>query len=362
MKLKSVHRLSVMFLLFLSSGIVVKASATDFTHSAGIINGTAPVIYNDKNEAGKVSFKRTNIVVDENDELDISDAVVMSWKVSDAEGDPEVTLPTVEWICTDKNNNKRVLARGVSQYAIEPEDKGCTLGVNITPTTTTGLPNKNETLSIEDISAYDTNDNIPTGPVNPHSLNMVGYVVAPSNANASYYAPASSTLHTAFPGAQIQLETDNVPDQLEWTTSNPSIATVSDSGVVTIKAKGGFRITARHNEARASITFSPQKFFIFSEHTKMNWYDAKAWCENQGYRMPSNDDLSIGTGKRAVPSDSLWQEWGSSLDDVTHAGVVLWSSDLMVAEEDAYAYMYTATGHISSNSAHVTEGVACILP
>lgn len=362
MKLKSVNRPSVIFLLFFSLGLVEQANATDFTNSAGIISGTPPVIYNDKNEAGKISFKRTNIVMEESDELDISDAVEMSWKVTDAEGDPEVTLPTVEWICTDPSNNKHVLATGENQYVIMPADKGCTLGVNITPTTTTGIPRKNETISIKDITAYDGGDNIPTGPVNPHSLNMVGYVVAPSNNQASYYVPVGSTLHTAFPGAQIQIETDNVADQLEWATSNSSIATVSDSGLVTIKAKGAFRITARHNEARGSITFAPQKFFIFSEHTKMNWYDAKAWCENQGYRMPLRDDLSTVEGQRAVPSDALWQEWGSSLDDVTHAGTVFWTSEQAIAEDDAYYYMYTATGHITSNLSDRTEGVACIVP
>lgn len=110
------------------------------TGSAGIINGTAPVIYNDKNEAGKVSFTRVNETMGVDDELDITDIIKMSWTVADAEGDEEVTLPTVEWFCTDTSNNKRVLATGINQYVIHPNDKGCTVGVNITPTTVTGIP------------------------------------------------------------------------------------------------------------------------------------------------------------------------------------------------------------------------------
>lgn len=365
MKIKYLNCQAVAFILFISCGALSKAQATDLTGSAGVINGTPPVIYNDNSEAGKVSFNRVNQTMGVDDELDITDIIKLSWTVADAEGDEETTLPTVEWICTDTSNNKRVLATGTNQYVIHPDDKGCTVGVNITPTTITGAPRENIPLTIRDISTYDVNDNIPTGPVNPHSLNINGYLIAPENNAATLSVAASNTIQTAFPGAQIQLGTDNEADQIdEWTTSNPAIATVSNTGLVTIKAKGAFRISARHNEAKAYITFNPQKFFIFRDEAagKLNWYDAKAWCENQGYRMPTRADLSSEEGKREVPSNSLWQEWGSSLDDVSHAGTVFWTSEEAIAEQDAYYYMYTATGHITSNLAGKTEGVACIVP
>lgn len=363
MKIKSLNRQAMALLLLATCGTLGNAQATDLTGSAGVINGTPPVIYNDKNEAGKVSFTRVNETMSEDDELDITDIIKLSWTVADAEGDEETTLPTVEWICTDTGNNKRVLATGINQYVIHPGDKGCTVGVNIKPTTVTGIPRENTTLAINDISTYDANDNIPSGPVNPHILNITGYLVAPENNAATLGVLAGTTINTAFPGAQIQLETDNVADQIdEWTTTNPAIATVSDTGLVTIKAKGPFRITARHNESKGSIVFNPKLFFIFSEKTKMNWYDAKDWCENQGYRLPTDEELSTETGKREVPSNALWQEWGSSLDDVTHAGSVYWSSNLAIAEQDAYFYMYTATGRVTSNTSDKLEGVACVLP
>ncbi|WMY75847.1 Ig-like domain-containing protein [Buttiauxella selenatireducens] len=361
MKIKSINSRAVAFILFMFLSSFVKANANDLTGSTGIINGTPPVIYNDNNEAGKVSFQRVSETMGVDDELDITDIIKLSWTVADAEGDEEASLPTVEWICTDTSNNKRVLATGINQYVIHPVDKGCTVGVNIIPTTITGLPRENNAIAIKDISTYDVNDNIPTGPVNPHILNITSYIVAPLNNAATYSVPAGNTLHTAFSGAQIQLETDNVDEQIdEWTTTNPAIATVSNTGLVTIKAKGAFRITARHNEVKGTITFNPQKFFIFSENTKMSWYDAKAWCENQGYRLPAMEDLSTAKGKREVPSDALWQEWGSSIEDVPHVGSVFWSSDEMVADEDAYAYMYLSDGHQSSNGAETPEGVACI--
>lgn len=359
MKIKSINNRTVAFILFMSLGSLGIANATELTGNAGVINGLAPVIYNDKNEAGKVSFHRSSVVIDDDDELDINDAVDLSWTVTDSDGDQEVTLPTVEWICTDASHNKRVLATGVNQYVILTADKGCTLGVNIIPTTLTGAPRENAQLSIEDISTYDNTDNIPNGPVNPHALNMVSYTLAPLNHTAAYSVPASTQINTAFAGAQIQLETDNEAEQLSWATSNADIATVSDSGLVTIKAKGAFKITARHNEVKTSITFNPQKFFIIG--TKgMTWYDTVDWCENQGYRMPEIDELSTEANKREVPSDSLWQEWGKSVSDVPHSNSVFWSSSQSNANPLAYAYMYLSDGHISSNGPDTPEGAACI--
>lgn len=351
------QRVVIILLLFLG-----RANAAELTDSAGIIKGTPPVIYNDDNVIERVSLRRTNAVVEDGDELDISDNIALSWKIIDAEGDQEATLPTVEWMCTDMENKEHVLATGVKTYTILPADKGCTIGLNITPTTMSGTPLENNKISIADISKYDVTDNIPTGPVNPHAMNITSYIVAPLNHSAAYNVPADKKLQTAFAGAQLQIETDNESEQLEWATSNPAIAEVSNTGLVTIKANGPFKITARHNEVKASINFDPQKFFVFSEHTGMKWHDAKAWCENQGYRMPSTVDLSSAQGKREVPSQGLWQEWGSSLDDVPHAGVVYWSSDLAIASIDAYRYMYTATGSVSSNTSDKLEGVACIEP
>ena len=363
MKKMCLNNRVVAFILLTSLGSLGIAYATDLTGGTGVINGTAPVIYNGKNEPDRVDFSREYNNVDEGEELDIADKIELTWKVTDAEGDQEITLPTVEWICTDASSNKHVLATAINEYVIHPADKGCTIGVNITPTTLTGVPRENAKVSIADISSYDDNDNIPTGPVNPHILNIINYIVAPNNQTAKYTVPADAKLQTAYAGAQIQIVTDNVADQIdEWTTSNPAIATVSDTGLVTIKAKGGFRITARHNEVKASIIFNPQLFFIFNTEKPLNWYDAKAWCENQGYRLPTDDELSTKEGARGIPSGSLWQEWGSSMSDAPHKGVVLWSSSLGIAAEDAYFYMYISSGHMVSNHANVSEGVTCIVP
>ncbi|MDU3158730.1 MAG: hypothetical protein E7B34_24300, partial [Hafnia alvei] len=107
MKIKRFNSCTVALIFFISSSLNI-VNAKDMTGSAGIINGTAPVIYNDKNEAGKVSFTRVNETMGVDDELDVTDIIKMSWKTMDAEGDEDATLPTVEWICTDTKNATHV--------------------------------------------------------------------------------------------------------------------------------------------------------------------------------------------------------------------------------------------------------------
>lgn len=231
--------------------------------------------------------------------------------------------------------------------------------MKITPRTLTGLPQENTRIEIEDISSYADGDNIPDGPVNPHSINVLSYTLAPNDPNSLLDVDVSKKLTTAFSGAQLRVVTDNPAEELEWSSSNDAIATVSDTGLVTFKAKGGVKITGRHNEVRASIIFNPQLFFHFSQKS-MNWHDANDWCENQGYRLPTADELSVQKNKREASSGSLWQEWGKSIDDVPHAGVVFWSSDLIIAAEDAYDYMYTKDGSVTSNTSDRSEGFACV--
>lgn len=359
MKLKSNKNAGVMLLIISLLSTSLWASGAETTDSTGRITGTPPVFYNKDRVPGHINIVRQNVVVDDNDGLDINDDLAISWDLSDQEGDPQDPAPEIEWVCKTPSNEKHVIATGTTNYIISTSDKACTIGVNITPKTLTGLPQENTPIEIEDISSYQDGDNIPDGPVNPHSINVLSYTIAPNNADARLDVDASQKLTTAFAGAQVQIVTDNPTNELNWTSSNDAIATVSDTGLVTFKAKGGVKITARHNEVRASIIFNPQLFFLFSQKT-MNWHDAEDWCENQGYRLPPVNELSVGKNKREASSGSLWQEWGNSIDDVTHAGVVFWSSDLIIASEGAYDYMYTKDGSVTSNTSDKSEGFACV--
>ncbi len=129
MKKMCLNNRVVAFILLTSLGSLGIAYATDLTGGTGVINGTAPVIYNGKNEPDRVDFSREYNNVDEGEELDIADKIELTWKVTDAEGDQEITLPTVEWICTDASSNKHVLATAINEYVIHPADKGCTIAL-----------------------------------------------------------------------------------------------------------------------------------------------------------------------------------------------------------------------------------------
>lgn len=52
MKIKRFNSCTVALIFFISSSLNI-VNATDMTGSAGIINGTAPVIYNDKMKQAK---------------------------------------------------------------------------------------------------------------------------------------------------------------------------------------------------------------------------------------------------------------------------------------------------------------------
>lgn len=355
-KFKSKARIALFIALLINTPFLVNAN--EMTGRTGAVSGTPPVLYNKDNKSGHIDVVRKRGGIEDDDQLDINDSLSLAWRFFDGEGDEEITLPSVEWICTDTNNSRHVLATGTLEYIISPNDKACTIGVNLTPKTLTGAPQENTAIEIADISTYIDNDSIPDGPVNPHSINMTDYTVAPNNATARMTVPANAKLTTAFSGAQVQLETDNIPDEVTWSSSNDAVATVSDTGLVTFKGKGAVKITARHNEQSVSMTLNPQLFFVMGS-TNKTWDDAKTECEGMGGRLPTISELSDGTDIRNVPGNGLWEEWGQSIKDVPHSGVVFWSSSSNGV--NSYLYAYLSDGHLSSNRSTVTEGFACIL-
>lgn len=355
-KFKNKARIALFIALLINAPFLVNAN--EMTGRTGAVSGTPPVLYNKDNESGHIDVVRKRGGIEDDSQLDINDSLSLAWRFFDSEGDGEITMSSVEWICTDTNNSRHVLATGTMEYIISPNDKACTIGVNLTPKTITGTPQENTAIEIADISTYINNDSIPDGPVNPHSINMTDYTVAPNNASARMTVPADTKLMTAFPGAQLQLETDNIPDEVTWSSSDDAVATVSDTGLVTFKGKGAVKITARHNEQSISVVLNPQLFFVMGSASKP-WDDAKTECEGMGGRLPTISELTAGTNVRNLPGGALWEEWGKSIQDVPHHGVVFWSASSNGVDSNTYAYL--SDGHISSNNPAVSEGFACIL-
>lgn len=325
--------------------------------STGILNGTPPVIKNNGGAAGKVDLKKTS-EHDDSDELDEGDIVTLTWQLQDNEGDADSTLASIVWTCDHPTKGNRVLATQVNSYTITSADYGCNIGVALQPQTQTGIPRAGETITVPDISANNDKDNIIEGPVNPHSINFTDYIVAPGTTQ-SETVPSDIILHTAFAGAQVQLETDNPESQIIWASSNTNVATVSEDGVVTFLTKGPVTIQARNDKAIARIKFDPKEFFVFNT-VNMKWQDAKDWCEAQGYKQPLSNQLSTKANFRQIPSDAIWQEWGNvSLQGAKMGSSVVWSSTEWATEDNAY-YLYFSDGHVTSNGEGATEGVICV--
>ncbi|WP_162997892.1 hypothetical protein, partial [Rahnella sp. Larv3_ips] len=175
-KFKNKARIALFIALLINTPFLVNAN--EMTGRTGAVSGTPPVLYNKDNESGHIDVVRKRGGIEDDDQLDINDSLSLAWRFFDGEGDEEITLPSVEWICTDTNNSRHVLATGTLEYIISPNDKACTIGVNLTPKTLTGAPQENTAIEIADISTYIDNDSIPDGPVNPHSINMTDYTVA----------------------------------------------------------------------------------------------------------------------------------------------------------------------------------------
>lgn len=341
---------------FLSVLISTVCYADTLTGVTGIINGTAPVINNANKEPGKINISKRS-QYDAAHQLDVGDEVQLAWLLVDSEEDIDATLPSTVWTCDHPEKGSRVIATGTQNYTIKAEDMGCNIGVSLQPKTSTGTPRENTLLNISKIGAYDDSDNIIDAPVNPHTLKITDYIVAPGT-DQSRTVPASTMLRTGWDGAKVQLETDNPAADVEWKSSDENIASVSSTGLVTFKSKGDVVFTADNSVYSTTIRFNPDLFFIFATWN-MNWYDAKTWCEGQGYSMPSIHQLST-QGSRTIPTDSLWQEWGDvAKQGAKHSGVVFWSAD--VSSDDHYKYIYINDGHVSSNFRDVYEGVACVV-
>lgn len=331
-------------------------NAEQITGTTGIIFGTPPVIYNDKNDPGAIDITKDNKHSAE-EVLDVGDTVSVSWHVADSEGDNDTTDSTIIWNCHDQNNSDHVIQTGGKQYTIAAADTGCTIGVKVVPATSTGIPQENTALNIQDISTYSSDDNIPSGPVNPHQLSIKDYVVSPDTASSLTVEP-SNLLHTAWRGGQLQLDVvdTGAGTPIIYSSSNDNVATVTNSGRVTFVSKGNVTLTANNGITSVHISFDPKLFFILPEINK-TWDEAKSWCEQQsGYNQPRIEQLSDGKA-RTVPADSLWQEWGSANSKSANA----WWSSSPGGEPNSYQYAYKHNGSISDNYATAPETVACVM-
>ncbi|WP_426447769.1 SinI family autotransporter-associated protein [Siccibacter colletis] len=147
--------------------------------STGAVNGTVPVIVDNSTDNTPDSVdvsKKTG----EAGELQAGDQIEISWLLKDTEGDTDTdntaTISTIKWYRSDDasgtNKSEISAASGKIDYTITNDDANKYIGIEITPTTQTGVPTTGAKISFNDISTIDPNDDIPDGPVIDSTLKV----------------------------------------------------------------------------------------------------------------------------------------------------------------------------------------------
>ncbi|EHR8837008.1 hypothetical protein ABJ851_001561 [Shigella flexneri] len=165
------------------------------TESTGTIQGTVPwitraadkVAETDKNHVTLTIDRGTRTITNDGDrQFHVGDTVTINWAIGDTEGDLDAqntaTKATVQWMSySDQSggNPKEIGTKGSSSYEIQAADADRYIGIQITPTTTTGDPSVATVLLLNDLST-DTgggadDDDIPEGPVVNENVKVIIY-------------------------------------------------------------------------------------------------------------------------------------------------------------------------------------------
>ncbi|EGO8360320.1 hypothetical protein EYW98_12800 [Escherichia coli] len=165
------------------------------TASTGTIQGTVPwitraadkVAETDKNHVTLTIDRGTRAITNDGDrQFHVGDTVTINWAIGDTEGDLDAqntaTKATVQWMSySDQSggNPKEIGTKGSSSYEIQAADADRYIGIQITPTTTTGDPSVATVLLLNDLSTDAgggaDDDDIPEGPVVNENVKVVIY-------------------------------------------------------------------------------------------------------------------------------------------------------------------------------------------
>lgn len=178
---------------------------TQHTETTANFNGTVPWIVrnasSDQNAAkdqGHVTVTvdrtgRANATPDDGStewkRLHVGDKITVSWALGDAEGDVDnngtlnaATKTTIKWqsYSSASGDNKTAVGTvGSDSYTITADDRGRYIGLDITPTSTSGIPTTGTEISLLDLTTDsgggDNTDDVPSGPVINDNLHVSIY-------------------------------------------------------------------------------------------------------------------------------------------------------------------------------------------
>ncbi|WP_420900168.1 SinI family autotransporter-associated protein [Escherichia coli] len=176
------------------------------SQSTGEFNGTVPWIFRSDSKQTDADKAHVTVTVDRSGRADptpddgseewkrlhVGDKVTVSWAIGDTEGDVDnngtlnaATKATIKWKSYSDNNASNGTAIGTDgsdSYTITSADRGRYLGLDITPTTTSGIPTVGTLVQVKDLTTdaggggdYPSGGDIPSGPVINDNLHVSIY-------------------------------------------------------------------------------------------------------------------------------------------------------------------------------------------
>lgn len=251
MKMKRFNKTLIASVLF--AGCAHIASA-EITESAGQLIGTVPVL------KGKDAAATDHSVSFSNGHesgsataMSPGDKITLSYVLTDKEGDIDSSTSTIKWFTsTDGQGANKIELKndGKETYTITPEDAGRYLGAEITEQTSTGIPNKGQTITINDISVNNKTDNIPDGPIVGGNIGVM--IVDSAAPTVNLIGKANSQLlvgHTYQFKIWYDANNNGVMDADELdASSNYNYKWVFDGTSATTGTAGGYAVSSTDNK------------------------------------------------------------------------------------------------------------------
>lgn len=251
MKMKTFNKTLIASVLFAGCAHMASAEVTD---SAGQLIGTLPVLkgtgtgavdhsvtFNNGHESGSTAA------------MSPGDKITLSYLFTDKEGDTDSSKTSIKWFTSTDGHgaNKIALANdGKESYTIAATDAGRYLGAEITEQTSTGTPNKGQTITINDISVNDSTDNIPDGPIVGGNIGVM--IVDSAAPTVNLIGKANSQLlvgHTYQFKIWYDANNNNVMDADELdASSNYNYKWVFDGTSATTGTAGGYAVSSTDNK------------------------------------------------------------------------------------------------------------------
>lgn len=229
-------------------------ASAEITGSAGQLIGTLPVLKGTGAGASDHSVSFVNgHESGSSAAMSPMDKIKLNYDFTDKEGDTDSSKMSIKWFTSTDGHGANKIALnndGKDTYTITEMDAGRFLGAEIIEQTSTGTPNKGQTIIINDISVYDTTDTIPDGPVVGGDIGVM--IVDAAATEVNLIGKANSQLlvgHTYQFRIWYDANNNHIWDAGELDASaNYNYKWVFDGTSATTGTAGGYAVSSTDNK------------------------------------------------------------------------------------------------------------------